>query len=218
MASNADIANLALARLKVGQAITSLDEQTNPARICNRFFTQCRQEVLQAFPWGCALTAEALAEVADQTFPGWAYVYQYPSECLRVHCASDESGMRSVYSSVRMISDWRSMDGVVNRYMQPWRLAMKSDGASRVILSDVPTAWAFFTADADNPGLFEPDLVSVMAWRLAMEVGGPLQAESSLVEKAEQKYSFWLASAASRSFNESKDDPQRESPSILARY
>lgn len=207
------IFNLTLGRLQVGQAVASPSDQTNQARLCNRFYDQCRQEVLRAFPWGLALRAEALALVADQTFPGWQYVYQYPDDCLRVFAVGDISGIR--YARTQVLCGDQETWPPMLRY--PWQQALKDDNASRVLLSDVPTAYAFFTVDVENTGVFPADLSSTIAWRLAMEVGGPLQAKLDLVDRAEQKYLFSVSNAAAAAMNEQRDDERPESPSISCR-
>lgn len=214
MASETDIANLALGRLRISKTIADLDEQSTPARNISRVFTQCRQECLRAFPWPCATRAQQLVEVANQTFPGWTYVYQYPSQCLMVRAVADEGGIRFV----RQFSDannFRDFNRVVK--VQPWQIALKDDNASNVILSDVPDAWAFMTFDLDTIGVFPADLASVIAWRVAMEVGGALQADGEMIDRAEQRYAIWFANASAQSYNESKDDDPPDSPSVSCR-
>lgn len=214
MASQVDVANLALGRLRVSKFINDLADQTTAAGICNRFMDQCRQEVLRAFPWNFATKAIQLAEVADQTFPGWAYVYAYPDDALMIRAVADEGGIRSARQSVFA----RSFDALSAQMVaNPFQVALKDDAASRVLLSDVPSAWAFTTTDVAAVGLMPPDFISVWAWRLAMEVGGPLQADDARITRAEQSYGAWLSIASAQSFNESKDDPRQESPSISCR-
>jgi hypothetical protein len=208
--------NLCLGRLGVGQAVGAPTENSVPAKTCNRFYDQCRQEVLRAFPWPFALRAEPLALVVGQTFPGWTYVYQYPSGCLTMRAVGDESGMRQVRSSILTCDpcQWTLLQQV----RQPWQPALKADGASQVLLTDIVTAWGFFTADVTNTGAWPVDFGGVVADRLAMEVGGPLQAKADLVTAAANRYAVWFSMAAATSMNEQKDDRVAESPSITARY
>lgn len=208
-------ANLALGRVGVGQAIAALTEQSVPAKTCNRFFAQCRQEVLRAHPWGFSLRAEPLALIANQTFPGWTYVYAYPAGCITVRAVGDSSGLRALRDAFLCCDGNRWP--LLKQYRAPWQVALKDDGASQVLLTDVADAWAFFTVDVTNPGAWPVDFGSVFAWRLAMEIGGPLQAKSELVNSAEQRYLAWLATAAAQNMNEQRDDASAESPSILCR-
>lgn len=211
--SDTAIANLALGRLGVGQAIASLSEQSTPARICNRFFDQCRQEVLRTFPWGFALRAQALAIVSGQTFPGWTYVYQYPQTCLMVRAVGDQYGLRFMRPSLfcQNQDQWPQ----VMRF--PWQQALKDDNASVVLLSDVASAYAYFTVDVTNTSVFPADFTSTLADRLAMEVGGPLQVKADLINNAQNRYAWSLSRSTAQALNESKDDEKPESPSITCR-
>mgnify|MGYP001611609345 CR=1 FL=1 len=216
--SDTDIANLALGRLGVGQAIASLSETSTPARLCNRFYVQCRQEVLRAHPWGFASRSVSIAQVAGQTFPGWTYVYQYPNNGLMVWAVADVAGIRQV-SSWLVSRDpycWQLYDQLRRRY--PFKIALKDDLASSVILSDMPNAYAYYTHDVTVTGVYPADFTSLFAWKLASEVGGPLEAKADLVAAARQQYWLEMQTAAAGNMNEQRDDMQPDSPSISARY
>lgn len=216
MTDQVGVYNLCLGRLGVGQSIGAPTENSVPAKTCNRFYDQCRQEVLRAFPWGFGLRAQALALVADQTFPGWTYVYGYPSDCLNMRAVADSSGIRRVYSSTLCFDPcWQTL---LQQVRQPWQKALRADSASQVLLTDVVTAWGFYTVDVSNTGAWDVDFAGVVADRLAMEVGGPLQCKPELVLAAQNRYTLWLGQAAANAMNEQKDDAVPESPSITCRY
>jgi hypothetical protein len=216
MADLTGLFNTTLGRLGVGQVVASPTENSHPAKTCNRFYAQCRQEVLRAFPWGFALKAEPLALVAGQEFPGWGYVYQYPNGCLNVRAVADEGGIRGL-RSLTLSCDPQQWP-MYRRIQQPWQKAIKDDGASQVLLTDQEDAWGFYTLDVTNTGAWDVDFYSVLAWRLAMDVGGPLQARRDLIDSAEARYSAWLSAAAANQLNEQKDDRPADSPSISCRY
>lgn len=218
MASSTDIANLALGRIGIGQAIASLNDSATPARVCNRFFTHCRQEVLRAHPWGFASTTQSIAEVANQTFPGWEFVYQYPTKALMIWAVADENGIRnwSSYYSQWCCGVSAPLAAFSQRY--PFKLSLKADNNARVILSDVEDAYAYFTYDVDTAGVYPPDFVSVLAWRLAMEISGPLKVDANMMVNARNEYLYWKSQAAAQDMNEQRDDQQPDSPSISCRY
>jgi hypothetical protein len=90
MAGELDICNAAL--LSLGQSsITSLTDGSNPALLCNQFYTQCRDELLRSHPWNFACKRVTLTEPLT-TGPDWGfdYAYQLPTTplCLRVMQAS----------------------------------------------------------------------------------------------------------------------------------
>lgn len=215
--SEADIANLALGRLGIGQAITSLAERSTPAITCNRFYVQCRREVLRAFPWSFASSAVALAQEADQTYPGWQYVYGYPDNTMRVWAVTDSAGIRATVSYYSARASRETYDQSL-RFQMPFKIALRADHARRVILSDMQSAYALITYDVSNTGAYPPDFNSVFAWRLAMEVGGPLKVKTDFVSNATQQYLGWLSRATATDMNEGRDDVAPESDSITCRY
>ncbi len=213
-----DIANLALGRLGIGQAISSLDETSTPARICKRFYDQCRREVLRSHPWSCVSTTQSIAQVADETYPGWGYVYQYPTNALMVWSVADEGGIRSWSGLYLLYCQGYGEQLFAYRRRYPFKVAMQSDQNSRVLLSDVPSAYAYITFDATNTNLFAADLTSAIADRLAMEVGGPLKVDANLVALAANRYSMSRSQAAAQEMNEQQDDSRPDADSIACRY
>lgn len=209
-----EVANFALGRLGIGQTIESIDEATNAARQCKRWFAQCRNEVLRDFAWGFAFKAEALALVSDQEFPGWTYVYQYPQGCAAIRSIADEGGMRYARAAFNWPYAWDSVPELI-RF--PWQLALKDDGASQVILTDVPDAWAFFTGTVTNLSVWPADAISALASKLASEIGGPLQANAQLIQLATQTYEGLRLRAAANAMNEGRPDQDAEASSIRAR-
>lgn len=213
--NSTDIANLALARLGVAQAIASLSEQSTPARVCNRFYSFCRQHVLRSHPWGFASTIVSIAAQASQTFPGWQYVYEYPDDGLMVWAVGDEAGIRDTANCAEY-DDWNGF--YTRRRRQPFKVAMRTDQADRVLLSDVPSAYAYYTHDVTNTGAYPVDFGDVLAWRLAMEVGGPLKVSADKVGDARGQFMGWMQQARGQDLNEAEDDRVPDSESIRCRY
>lgn len=92
--SDAEIASNALAIL--GDApITSLADDSDRGRLCNRLYTPTMREVLRAHPWNCAKVRVELARNA--TAPVWDFTYAFtlPNDpyCLRIlETSLDEDG------------------------------------------------------------------------------------------------------------------------------
>src|SRR4051812_33923653 len=77
------IFNFALAHL--GQAmIMSLEDPSQEARFCKRFYTETRDEVMASHRWNFAMSSLSPARLGGTAPFGWRYQYQLPAECLRV--------------------------------------------------------------------------------------------------------------------------------------
>lgn len=83
MASDTQIANLALSRISQDQ-ILSLDDDSPSARFCKSFFDQARDEVLQSNPWRFAVKVAELSALTSEPLLEWEKEFQLPSDCLRV--------------------------------------------------------------------------------------------------------------------------------------
>jgi len=81
--SAVEICNRALNAL--GQsAITALTDDTTRAELCQRFYTDLRDELLQDHPWNFAIRRASLAASATEPDFEWTYQYPLPTGCLRV--------------------------------------------------------------------------------------------------------------------------------------
>lgn len=216
MADPTAIANMALSRIRIGSRISSLSEQTQAAKTCNFWFAHCRKALLRSLPWSFAQRSVALAASATQTFPGWSYVYGYPPRALKVNFVADEAGIRIAYSrfsaSEESVATWPKTIGV------PFALALGETGTTKVILSDLANAYAFYTVDVEDVSLFPEDAASALAWSLAAEIAGPLSAASDVIAEARQMAAYSVVEARGMALNEERPDAPPESPSISARY
>ena len=84
MASVVGICNQAIARTGNSATIAALTEASVAARQCNAHWEQVRDEVLQAFPWGCSTKRVDLSLIDEELVTNWQYCYSYPSDALRI--------------------------------------------------------------------------------------------------------------------------------------
>lgn len=84
MATKVSICNRALASLGVKQRISSMSEDSEPARKCNLILDDLIEEVIRAYPWNCAQDRVSCAQSASVPEFGYAYKYALPNDCLRV--------------------------------------------------------------------------------------------------------------------------------------
>lgn len=83
MATKTEICNTALQKIGAGR-ITSISQDTNPARVLNALFDIVRQSELRQHPWSFAITRTSIAADAEEPEFGKAYSYTLPALCLRV--------------------------------------------------------------------------------------------------------------------------------------
>lgn len=86
MSSETDICNLGI--LKVGHKtlITSLNEDSMEAKLCNWFYGPVRDAVLRSHPWNCAIQRASITALTESPVCDYDYQYQLPTNpwCLRV--------------------------------------------------------------------------------------------------------------------------------------
>ena len=77
-----DICNQALSLINAGR-IRSMTEETEPARQCRLHYDLTRKVLLEQFEWNFARKPER-AVLSEHKIDGWAYVYAYPENCVRI--------------------------------------------------------------------------------------------------------------------------------------
>lgn len=88
MASNVQIANSALT--KIGSSrITSLTDNVKAAREINAIFELRRDYLLRTHNWSFAMERTTLPALDDAPAWGYTYLYQLPTDCLRVVQVND---------------------------------------------------------------------------------------------------------------------------------
>lgn len=83
MASIIDICNGALT-LVGAAAISSLEDNSNEARLCKLHYDMCRKSVLRRHPWKFAKKRVITSPLSDAPAFGWTYAHQLPSDFIRV--------------------------------------------------------------------------------------------------------------------------------------
>lgn len=167
-ASDVEICNRALDALGT-EIITSFGDGTRASGLCNRYFSQIRDEVLRSHPWNCAMKRAVLA--ADVTAPAWGFDYAYPlpSDCLRVFSVEGDHD-----------------DGGA------WQVEAGS------ILTDLTAPlYIRYVHRVTSTGLLDPMLVSVIAARLAAELAHPLTGSAPIRQAMMKEYLERLRAARS---------------------
>jgi hypothetical protein len=101
--------------------------------------------------------------------------------------------------------------------MYAFRRGLSADGTVPVLLSNLPDAYAVYTSRVTNTAAFSTMMVSLIADRLALEIAMPLTSDPRWYQVAQQRYAVAFPDVASRQYEQQKDGPQPDPPSIRAR-
>ena len=197
MASNTEIANMALSTLGVSKEIAALEtEKSAEAAACRRFYDTIRDLVLRDFPWPFATRFATLALVADNPdeTDEWAYSYRYPTDCVTFR---------------------RFQTGVANESQDqkvPHKIGEDDDG--QLIYTNVSPAKIEYTRRITQESRFPADFVVAFSKRLAVEIapritrGDPFK----LARDVMRLYLIDLTAAQSNAANEENpgQPPQSE--------
>lgn len=194
--SGVQIANLALSRVGVGQAIDSLTEQSTSAIACNAAYAHCVEATLHDFPWPFATVFATLGLVSANPNTDWLYSYQVPSDCLVLR---------------RIVSTAGRLDSI----RAPFAIAYSASG--RVVFTDTKNAVAEYTLRITDPSLFDATFVDALAWRLAAEIAFPLSVSDSIRQRCLTQHVAAMSAARASALNEVQPDTPPESSYITAR-
>lgn len=196
------IYNMALVRMGHSVQVSALGEGSAEEVACSTFYEQCRDIVLQDWPWGfarrnvlLAQLASTSAETAADAFPrNWGFKYAYPSDCLHIH--------ELVHPGVRVPGhDQRIPYEVLN------------DGANKAIYTDAEDAEMVYYAKVSDVTKWDPMAISALVYLLAAEVA-PSLSRSKEVDRLMKGYYQTANAGAARDMNEGF---QREPDSELER-
>jgi hypothetical protein len=148
--NSTDICNLALSYLGQGR-INSIEDRAEEARKCKTHYDHDRRRLLLAYPWGFARRIEKLAAY-EARIPGWRYVYAYPPECVAVTFVYDEEHARKKEEE-----------------RQDFEVVTLS-GGQKALASDTAGAYAEYTEDVRDSGLFSEEFVEALSHLIAASI------------------------------------------------
>lgn len=233
MASDLDIFNQALSRIGIDQFIGDPNETSKAGTLYRLWYDTCVDACLRDFPWNFATRLIALAPLTLTPPPGWLYVYAYPVDCLMAQSVCDAGGARSTFAGTL----WNFGDTFENPYVDPtasvstivprpnvpfqvMSIATSPTSASRVIATDMPNAYLVYTANRDDPNMFDAGFSDALAWKLASEIAAPFlgsPAGQQVAKMAGAYYVNAVNNARAQAFNERGADLRPDSPAVVAR-
>ena len=155
MASEVDIANLALARLGDSASVASISppEGSSQAEHCARFYPIARDSLLEMHDWGFTTRRAALAALSVTTW-NWSYAYARPTNVVH---------LLSVLPAAASPDDAGEPYDTEN-----------TDTGTPIILTDLADATLRYTLRVTDTTRFPPLFTDALAWLLASHLAGPV--------------------------------------------
>lgn len=198
-ASEAQICNIALARIGVKTFITALSDSSAEAEACNILYAPMRDATLEAFPWPFATRRATLAVLAGVTRSGWSYSYALPTDCI---------APRYLYAGERQPAA---------RNRVAFAVEANDAGDGRILITDEQNAELVYTAKVTNPDTFSPLFRDALSWLLAADLALVLVVKPQLEIQCRQRFQMLISQAGAAALRQGQDIPEPESEFITGR-
>ncbi len=171
-----EIANLALTYIGA-DLITSLDDPQKSAILIKQNWPICRDAVLRAYPWNCAVKRDVLAPLADQPAYGWSYSFLLPPDCLR---------------TLGLESGWSASGARTSRFTaEPFTIEGRKLQCNSNIVK------IKYIARVEDPNEYDALLSQALAAYLAHLLAMPIVQSNSLKEQMWEQYKLAVREARS---------------------
>ncbi len=228
--SEVKICQMALSRIGSTTSIQSLDteaDDSEEAAACALWYPQDRDATITDWVWPWAHTSAVLNQVNTlyPATPEYQYSYRYPVDCLNAKrvvptvtpmAATSPPQTTGIGSPIRTGLDqwWLRPEG--DAY--PWGFRVQGDDTGRLICTDLSEATLLYVRRVTDPTQYAPDFVSLLVWRLAMDLAMELAISDKRRDLAEKGYRAEVMRARGRIGNEMQSDiPVRYPNSELVR-
>lgn len=199
--SETEIANMALAHLAQGKAISSLTERSAEAELCALFIPTTRRQTLRDFPWAFAKRKGALGLISQNTgtYDEFGYTYSFPAGSVKFRRIL--SGQRRDSRQTRVAFELRDTD------------------SGTVIDTDMVNAYGEWTRDVTELERMPDDFKMAWSLRLASAVAPRLSGGDpfKMGDRAMELYMRELAKARANAANEEVPDDEPVSEFEAAR-
>ncbi len=168
MASEIEICNQAMSRLGLYSKLTSIvNPVSKEERECAAAYSLARDFTLEAFDWTFARKRKLLGLVVE-TYSGWTYAYQVPSDCLIP---------RSIYDPANAANN---NFAPVNAEMIKFE-TLSNDALDRtLILTNQEDAELIYTGKVTEPGRFSASFREAVVFKLASDIAMSLTRKADL--------------------------------------
>lgn len=190
MTSSIDICNEALATIGARSTMNSFDEASKEAVNCKIFYNPTRTALLRAAHWGFARKQQLLSELGnlqDATAPyPWGFKYAYPADCLRFRYLVPQPVQTTADATVIPAEAWTFWP--LPAPCRDWPFLVANDIDKRCVLTNVQFAIGVYTADVQDPDiwdtLFHQAMVAALAAKLCMNISGKVQLMQTFNQQA----------------------------------
>ncbi len=208
MSSEVEICNLALSDIRAG-SINSLDEGSLQAQECKLKYPILRDRVLTELPWGFNRKIEALAVLTTEIF-NWAYAYQYPVNCLKIHrlVGAHEELLNADADVVSRLLDSQLLPLRDLRTQTPYEVFNFSD--NKTIGANEAELRIDYVAKITDPNLFTSDFILALSHLMGAEMAIPLvgvKEGRELRKDSLALYKSYLDAATANDLNDQFDTP-----------
>lgn len=196
MASKISIINMALGWLGA-PPIAALTEKRPEAIYASQYYDSALEQTLRDHRWNFAQRRKRLAalNVPDGYQGIYENAYALPVDCLHAHTV---------------------LDAAENTF--PFIVALAEDGGSKIVLTNVASAYLAYTALVTVPELYDPNFVRALSRRLAADIAVPiLKNNAQKVQEAETLYDRELTRAKLADYREGKPEDEEDVSWIKAR-
>jgi hypothetical protein len=220
MASEVDIANLALAHLGDTATVSSIDPPDGSAQAehCARFYPFARNSLLEMATWGFATKRVALALLTN-TWNQWQFAYAVPAGLIStIAVLSSEATDDYSAPPAALVNCQTDLLGTLYT-PQPFTVETIADG-SQIILTNVENAILRYTYTVEDTTQFSPLFTLALSWLLASFLAGPLiKGETGAAEAKRCLAAFqaFKAEAVMSDANDRSITPQQATPWIVRR-
>ena len=198
MPTQVDLCNRALSLLQIAP-IQAVGENTNQGIECETHYEPSLLTVLRDHPWNFCSYSTALGLLTD-SYQGWDYAYQYPSDCVR---------------ALEILPDSMALSNDGDRIEFEVRLNENKNG--QVILTDQEDAYLLYVAYIDDPNQYDGLFIDAFTWLLAANMTPALRGDLNLQAQYLGRYQQILMKAQLNDSAEGREDPDSTNTFVKAR-
>ena len=196
MASNVQIAKLALQHIGDRYEISDIEEAGTEAEQINLVFSDTRLELLRRHPWSFANKFASPATLNVTVPANWTYAYQYPTDAVRIIEIVNPIGR--------------------NLPKTKFEISLLTDG-TKVILTDEDDAEFRYTSNLSDPTRFDPEFVNAFSFLLASKVAMALTGDAGIRDIMRKEAERAIYEAGASDANEGMTEEAPEASWIVAR-